>query len=361
MLAAGNGLWGTVLWECRSDELYEVGRTDPTVDFNWGTGGSPDPSIGDVEFSALWQGFVAAPCSGTYTFQTCSDDGARLWINGVEVINQWVDQAITCTNATPVYLTANAQVPIVMEYYQNYGGAEVHLYWSSACQASQIVPMAQLFSTPVSTPTPSITPTPVPYSACPSSDNFSAGALAAFWNVVDVNQTVPGTGQVEGASLTITADGIGLQTGNLYGSNTTEDAFRYIFQGVTGDFDVGLRVDSVPTTAGGRIGLMARSTIDSTSEYFFLGANQAGNFAQDYRTAVGSSAVEATAGAFTNGTPAWVRIIRAGTSFTCYSSPNGVTWTQVGAAVTIPMGPSILVGIAATAQNAGRPRLGGRQ
>jgi hypothetical protein len=260
---------------------------------------------------------------------------------------------VTCTNATPVYLTGGTQVSLHMEYYENYGGAEVHLNWSSACRALQVVPATALYYDPILTPTPTITPTPVPYSACPSSDNFASGSLSSFWAVADINQTVAGTGQVVGTSMTITADGIGLQTGNLYGEPTTEDAFRYVFQGVTGDFDVALQVNQVPTAGGGRVGLMVRESVLPTSIYFFSGAAQTGTFVEDYRNTVGVSAVEATSGVFTNGTPAWVRLIRSGNSFSAYRSANGIAWTLIAASQTITMGPSLLVGIAATAQNAG--------
>jgi hypothetical protein len=73
--------------------VSRVVRTDATVNFNWGTG-SPDATVGVDTFSARWTGQVEAPETGTFTFCTDTDDGGRLWVNNVQVVNSWVDQAL---------------------------------------------------------------------------------------------------------------------------------------------------------------------------------------------------------------------------------------------------------------------------
>ena len=69
-----------------------VVRTDPTVNFDWAMG-SPAPAIGVDTFSARWTGQVQPQFSETYTFFTQSDDGVRLWVNNVPVVNNWTDHA----------------------------------------------------------------------------------------------------------------------------------------------------------------------------------------------------------------------------------------------------------------------------
>lgn len=120
-----------------------VTRIDPTIDFNWGTG-SPDPLIGAETYSARWEGEIQAGFSQTYTFYTNTDDGVRLWVNGQMVIDRWVDQPPTEASGT-IALTAGERVPIVMEYYENGGGAVAQLSWSSAGVAKQIIPKANLY------------------------------------------------------------------------------------------------------------------------------------------------------------------------------------------------------------------------
>ena len=49
--------------------------------------------------------------------------------------------------------------------------------------------------------------------------------------------------------------------------------------------------------------------------------------------------------------PEWVVSVRSGDNFSGYSSPDGVTWTQIGATQTIAMPSSALAGMAVTAND----------
>jgi protocatechuate 3,4-dioxygenase beta subunit len=105
-----------------------LSRKDASIDFDWGEG-SPDPVVPTNAFSVRWTGNLVPPATGTYTFRTNTDDGVRLWVNNVLVIDRWVDQAPTAYTAT-VSLTAGTAVPVKMEYYENGGGATAQLYWT---------------------------------------------------------------------------------------------------------------------------------------------------------------------------------------------------------------------------------------
>jgi len=120
----------------------KVTRLDPNVDYDWGTG-SPDPSVGVDTFSARWTGKVTPKTSETYTFYTTSDDGVRLWVNGVQIINNWTDHGPT-ENSGTIALTAGVPVDIKLEYYENSLGAVIHLSWSSPSVAKQVVPQSAL-------------------------------------------------------------------------------------------------------------------------------------------------------------------------------------------------------------------------
>jgi len=120
-----------------------VTRVDPTVDFNWGSG-SPAPGIGANTFSARWTGQVEAQFSGVYTFYTQSDDGARLWINGQQIINNWADRAPTESSGT-IQLEAGQRYDIRMEFYEKNGSATARLLWSSASIPKSVVPSSRLY------------------------------------------------------------------------------------------------------------------------------------------------------------------------------------------------------------------------
>ncbi len=122
-----------------------VNRIDPTINFDW-VNGSPDPSMGVDDFTVRWTGFVQPQFSETYTFKTFSDDGDRLWVNGVQLINDWTTQRGTKTNSGTITLVAGQQYTIKLEYLEQAGGASVKLYWSSTSQPEQIIPQSQLFT-----------------------------------------------------------------------------------------------------------------------------------------------------------------------------------------------------------------------
>ncbi|MCX5671736.1 MAG: PA14 domain-containing protein, partial [Planctomycetota bacterium] len=118
-------------------------RVDPTIDFNWGNG-SPDPLLAADLFSVRWTGLVKAVYTETYTFQTNSDDGVRLWVNNQLVIDNWGDHAPTVNTGT-IALVAGQLYDIKLEYYENGGGAVMQLSWSSPSTPLQFVPASQLF------------------------------------------------------------------------------------------------------------------------------------------------------------------------------------------------------------------------
>jgi hypothetical protein len=118
-------------------------RLDGPVAFTWATG-SPDPLIGADTFAVRWTGFIEPRYTETHTFITRSDDGVRLYVNGVKVIENWTDHAAT-ENTGTIALEAGKRVPVTLEYYENGGNAVIELSWQSARQAREFVPRSQLF------------------------------------------------------------------------------------------------------------------------------------------------------------------------------------------------------------------------
>ena len=138
-----NGLQGVYFDNINLTNL-KLTRTDPTIDFDWGSG-SPDPSIGANTFSARWTGQVKPQFTETYTFYTVSDDGIRLWINDDPVIDSWVDKSPT-ENSGTIALVGGLKANIKIEYYENGGGAVARLLWSSPSTPKAVVPQSRLYS-----------------------------------------------------------------------------------------------------------------------------------------------------------------------------------------------------------------------
>ena len=123
-------------------------RTDENINFNW-ENGSPDSQININGFSARWTGEVQPLYSETYIFETESDDGIKLWVNGQLLVDIWQDMGPTKYSGT-ISLIAGEKYSLKIEYYENAGGAVAKLRWKSTSQDYQIIPKKQLYSTSIS-------------------------------------------------------------------------------------------------------------------------------------------------------------------------------------------------------------------
>ena len=119
-------------------------RTE-AVDFNWGTG-RPTTNVSTDSFSARWTGTVQAPATGSYRFQTVSDDGVRLWVNGVPMVNNWTLHGSTTDTGPVINLVAGQRATLTLEYYESTGSAEMRLRWLTPGNINFVaVPRDRLF------------------------------------------------------------------------------------------------------------------------------------------------------------------------------------------------------------------------
>ena len=130
-------------------------RSESLIDFDWGVG-SPDASLPVDNFSARWtktENFAA----GSYQFTVTGDDGVRLLIDGIVVLDKWIDQAPTTYQVTQALTTGDHT--IVFEYYENGGGAVAQLSYAQV--AAQSAWQGKYWNTPGAGSTPPV-PTTVP-------------------------------------------------------------------------------------------------------------------------------------------------------------------------------------------------------
>jgi len=110
------------------------------LNFGWGTGGpSSSCGIGVDNFSTRWTRTVNFS-SGNYRFTVTSDDGVRLYVDGVVRLDKWFGQAST-TYTVDVPLTAGNHV-IKMEYFEIGGDAIAKLSWQVASNSAPIAEAA---------------------------------------------------------------------------------------------------------------------------------------------------------------------------------------------------------------------------
>ena len=120
-----------------------------TVNFDWGGGGtpgtnSPDENIPVDNFSCRWSAELKVPVTGTYKLYEASDDGSRLYLNGEQIAWGWWDRGTTEDASAALELVAGERYLVVMEMYENGGGATAFLRWSGPGIAKEIIPQGAL-------------------------------------------------------------------------------------------------------------------------------------------------------------------------------------------------------------------------
>jgi prepilin-type N-terminal cleavage/methylation domain-containing protein len=90
-------------------------RDDASVNFDWASA-APGPGLPMDNFSVRWSQTLTS-VGGPYTFTLGTDDGGRLFIDGVLVINRWVDQVYPVVPPSVTQSLTQGAHSIVVEYY----------------------------------------------------------------------------------------------------------------------------------------------------------------------------------------------------------------------------------------------------
>ena len=188
VIGEGDGLVGTYFTDMTLS-TQDFTRTDSVVDFSWKPKTGPGGILGHNFFSARWTGYVLPKFSGPITFHVRSDDGARLWIDGQLLVDQWVTTGRVVEGEGTITLEAGVPVSITLEYFEERVDAEVELAWSSAYNERAVIPQSQLYTTPPSAPTATEGEAPVAF-------ELEAGYPNPFRTATTLAYTVPAAGPV---------------------------------------------------------------------------------------------------------------------------------------------------------------------
>ena len=162
-----------------------------------------------------------------------------------------------------------------------------------------------------------------------------AATLPGPWTQAMVNTITNSSPavQAEGALGSVTMGGSGLN------AVQTWEGGQFIYQSRAGDGCLTAYVQAPsPAQSGARFAVMVRDTLVNTSIMASTVTSGDSSFGSKfiYRTVASANSV-VTGSAPTQIAPNWIRITRAGNTFTSESSPNGTTWTALGSAtVALP-------------------------
>ncbi len=183
------------------------------------------------------------------------------------------------------------------------------------------------------------------YSATASATTSgSSGGLPSPWVGADVgNPTITGAASESGGTFTVNGAG-----SDIWGSS---DQFQFVYQNLNGDGEIIAKVTVLENTHDwAKGGVMIRETLNSNSKHTMVVVTPSNGTRMQGRISTGGSSFNQ--GTSTGVTPYWVRLVRAGSSFTAYKSPDGTSWTQAGTQ-TISMTTNVFIGLVVTSHNAG--------
>ncbi len=109
-------------------------------------------------FGYLWEGYIRIPTTGTYRFQTCSDDGSKLYFNmpynpnAAETVNNDGLHGTQCVNSSAFSLTAGQYFPIAATFFEEGGGEAMTLNWSLNSGSYTAIPNSAFQENPTYTP-----------------------------------------------------------------------------------------------------------------------------------------------------------------------------------------------------------------
>ena len=183
-------------------------------------------------------------------------------------------------------------------------------------------------------------------------DNVSITGLDAGITPGSATHLTIGTSTPTSSSSGPDANGVYTITagGTDVSQSSTTDICRYISFPITGSSGCTITARVVSVTGGttnSKAGVMIRETTANNSKHMAMCAEKTGLARSVFRVTSNG----ATTGAVLH--PYYVRLTRAGTSFSAYLSPNGTAWTQVGTSQNIPLGSKLQAGLAVSARTDG--------
>jgi hypothetical protein len=113
------------------------------INFNWGSGNILGSSRSE-DIIVRFTGNLMVPVDGNYQFYTPADDGTKLTIAGMNLIDDWRDKGGGGAISEPAWIRAGILYPFTLHYYENGGGAAVWFQTYSPQEGFKTIPSSWL-------------------------------------------------------------------------------------------------------------------------------------------------------------------------------------------------------------------------
>jgi len=138
----GHGLIGEYYSDMEFKNLATT-RLDPTIDFDWGLD-APMKTLPEDRFSIRWTGSIEIKNPGNYEFYTLSDDGVKVYLEDIKLIDNWSAHPATLDKGNAFLNPGRYRLKI--EYFDQAADAVIKLYWKREKSLyREIIPADVLF------------------------------------------------------------------------------------------------------------------------------------------------------------------------------------------------------------------------
>lgn len=192
---------------------------ESSIDRQWGYGGVPELQGQTDRFSVRWSGSFSFPAPsgtpvGSWEFQSTADDGSRLYVDNILIIDKWSACCTTWTSE-PQDLDSTTRHRIVYEMMESDGAAFAILDWSFAgCSTDNF--LVEYFDN-------------VFLGGTPAFVSCTTGSIAQIWD----GQT--GVPEMGGQATNFAVRWTGMvsfaETGSYQFTSQSDDGSRVIFDG----------------------------------------------------------------------------------------------------------------------------------
>ncbi len=144
---------------------------------------------------------------------------------------------------------------------------------------------------------------------------------------------------------------------NIKGSgknvSNTEDALRMAYQTLISDREIKCRISTIDeNNPAAKAGIMIRESLNPGSKFSFVGLSANGIV---FENRIATNAALTTIQVKNIKSPYWLKLVKTGTRYSGYYSPDGNVWTQIGSTVNQTFGDMVpaYAGMTVTSQNPG--------
>lgn len=103
-------------------------QIESNIDYYWSEV-APFPDMNPNECSVRWTGQLLSPATGEFTFSARVDDGIRVWVGGVLIIDNWQLNDVGYSTGN-VKLQKGERYNITVEYFNALNEAEIKFLWT---------------------------------------------------------------------------------------------------------------------------------------------------------------------------------------------------------------------------------------